>query len=158
VELVVPEHLGQTAKSVLSPRVWSLPGWLSLPRLASTFVFDSLAGVAVEGARMSAEGLAHMIYHAGDYALELEMEREPESTEMALVGQLLNRADSAKPLSHAPVLLMGRNKVLSQVETSRFGEFCLMGRVQQGLKLCIAIADIDQRLEISLNRMMGGRR
>ena len=112
----------------------------------------------MEGACTSAEGSALMIYHAGDYAVELQMEREPESTEMALVGQLLNRADSAKPLSHAPVLLMGRNKVLSQAETSVFGEFCLMGRVQQGLKLCIAIADIDQRLEISLNKMMAGRR
>jgi hypothetical protein len=100
--------------------------------------------------------MVQAVYHAGDYAIEVQIEREPESAEMAVVGQVVNRDSSGVVLADVPVLLMARSKVVARTQSNRFGEFCLVCRVQQGLKLCMQIEEIGKRVEIPLTRIMEG--
>lgn len=158
-EAMVPEAMVAAAKSIFpARRAAESADWLTLPKLAARMIFDNLSGLALEGARSASEAAVQAVYHAGDYAIELQIEREPESTEMALVGQLVDRAGSGKPLSGAAVALMVRDKVMTRVESNAFGEFCLTAKAQPGLKLCVAITEIGRRVEIPLTRILAGRR
>jgi len=153
----VPENLVKAAKSVFPTRraEAASPEWLSLPLLAARLVFDNMAGLAQAGARAASEHMVQAVYHAGDYAIEVQIEREPESAEMAVVGQVVNRDSSGVVLADVPVLLMARSKVVARTQSNRFGEFCLVCRVQ-GLKLCMQIEEIGKRVEIPLTRIMEG--
>jgi hypothetical protein len=84
----------------------------------------------------------------------LQLEREPESTGLALVGQIVDRACSGAPLPNLPVLLMAGKKLIAQSQSNRFGEFCLVSRVQRGLRLCLPIETAGRQLEIPLTRIV----
>jgi hypothetical protein len=158
-ETEAPERLVSTAKSLFPSKLShakTIP-WLSLPRLAARRVFDSTAGLALEGARTTLDSTVQLVYHAGDYAIELQIEQEPESTRLAVIGQVLDRAGGGKPLSGAPVALTARNQLLAQGATSRFGEFCLVSRARVGLTVSMHIESIGKRVQIPLNRIMAGR-
>jgi hypothetical protein len=133
------------------------PDWLSLPVLAARLVFDSTAGLAQVGARAISEHMVQTVHHAGDYAIELQIEREPESSEMAVVGQVVHRGSSGVVPADVPVLLMARGKVVARTQSNRFGEFCLVARAQQGLRVCMRIEELGMRVEIPLTRIMEGR-
>jgi hypothetical protein len=94
------------------------------------------------------------MYRAGDYSIDLQIEREPESTQLALVGQIVDRACSGKPLPNLPVLLMARKKLVTQSLSNRFGEFCIVSKVQSGLRLCLPIETVGKQLEIPLTKVM----
>jgi anti-sigma factor RsiW len=158
-EPVVPGHLVIAAKSIFPlRRVEEAPRWRELPRLAARLLFDSMAGPVQEGARSASPAVVQTVYHAGDYAIEMQMERDGESTEMALVGQVVNRADSGKPVRGATVWVLARNRQVARIESNQFGEFCLTVKAQPGLKLCVALEEIGHRVEIPLVRITGGGR
>jgi hypothetical protein len=124
--------------------------------MVAQLVYTSMADPAPEGARAAPDTTIQVMYHAGDYAIDLQIEREPESTELALVGQIVNRASAGAPLANLPVVLMARKKLITQSHSNRFGEFCLVSKVQGGLRLCMPIATVGRQLEIPLTRAMAG--
>ncbi len=155
-EQAVPEHLVLAAKAVFRPGAPEPSDWMALPRLAAQCIFDGLAGLAVEGARSAAAGEAHMVYQAGDYAIDLQVERDPESDEMALVGQLSDRLHTGCSVSHVPVLLTARSRVIARAESNRFGEFCLVGRALPGLTLRVPLESLGKQVVIPLAAMLEG--
>jgi hypothetical protein len=158
-ETEAPDGLVAAAKAVF-PRLQpdrEPIDWLALPRLVARLVFDSISGQVAEGARSAMESTIQLVYHAGDYAIELQIEQEPESTRLAVVGQVFDRAGSGKPLSGAPVALMAGNHLIAQASTSRFGEFCLVSRMRSGLTVCMQIENLGKRVQIPLNRILAGR-
>jgi hypothetical protein len=156
-EPMVPEDLVRRAKAVFPERQSAAhaPDWNRLPRLLAQLVFTSLEQALPEGTRTGPESAVQAMFHAADYAIDLHVEREPESDEMALVGQVVSRA-GGEPLGGVPVLLVARNKPVVRSQSNRFGEFCLVSRVQQGLKLCVLIEALGKRVEIPLTRIMAG--
>lgn len=157
-ETVVPAELVEAAKAVFpAARSRELPPWREFPRLSARLVLENFPS-ALEGARALSDALVQAVYHAGDYAIEIQVEREPESPHLTLVGQLVNRAGSGAPLSGAVVLAVSRKKVVSQVQTNRFGEFCMTLKMQRGVTLRIQLDDISRRVEIPLTRVLTGRR
>jgi hypothetical protein len=155
----VPEPLVREAKAVFPARraAAKLPDWMSWPRLALQFVSNPLAGALPAGARAVPDATAQIRYHAGDYSIDLQIEREPETAELALIGQVVNRADAGRPVAGAPVVLAVRSRLVASGKSNRFGEFCLVSRVQQGLKFCMQAEPFGKRVEIPLARIMGGR-
>ncbi len=137
-ELCGPEHLARTPNAKL--------------------VYSNLDNRATEGPRSDAENLVHVVWNTGDYAIDLQIEPEFETAEMALVGQVVSRAAPGEPLTGAPVRLMARSKQLVMAETNSRGEFCLVSRLQKGLKLCIDITGADIRVGIPLDKLTGGFR
>jgi anti-sigma factor RsiW len=158
-EVEVPEHMVIAAKAVFPARRASdSPAWMAFPLLAAQLLVESAAETAMEGARSASPAMLHAVYHAGDYAIELQIERDPESAEIALVGQVVHRAGSAEHSGRIELLLLARNKPVARTESNPFGEFCLTVREQQGLKLCVALEEIGQRVEIPLNRILADQR
>ncbi len=159
-EVTVPEHLVRSAKQIFPARrpTADLCDPDLLPRLAARLVFSNQRDPAPEGARSTADNLVQVMYHAGDFAVELQLEPEPESHEMSLVGQVVNRASASEPVAGIPVRLMARNRVLAATQSNRFGEFCLVAKFQNGLKLCMPMTSVGRRVEIPLDRFVAGIR
>lgn len=157
-EHAVPDHLVLAAKAVFpgKPDADTSPQWLSLPRLSAELVFDSRAGMALEGARTAYESMAQMVYRAGDYSIELQVECEPESATLALVGQVIHKAAVDEPLAGVPVLLMAGKRQMAATRSNRFGEFCLISNVRAGLRFCMPIGSIEKVVEIPLTRILAG--
>ena len=153
-EPVVPEYLVRRAHAIFQPSESAAAQWLRLPRLAAQLIFDGLAAPLPEGARAAAAAEAHMVYQAGDYSIDLQIERAPESDEMALVGQLTDRTRSGRPVAAIPVLLTARTKVLARAESNRFGEFCLVGRSVPGLALRVPLESDGKQVVIPLGGMV----
>jgi hypothetical protein len=157
-EATVPEYLVLAAKAVFPARLpsTSLLSWPSLPRVVGELVSTKIATPAADGGSRAADSAIQSTYHAGDYAIDLEITREPESTELAVVGQIVNRASSGAPLPGLPVLLMSQKKLVAQANSNRFGEFCLVSKEQSGLELCLPIETAGKLLEISLTKVLVG--
>lgn len=158
-ESPVPEELVRAAKAVFPIRVpapATVPDWLALPRLVGHLVITNLTGPAREGARATLDDSVQVVYEAGDYSVELQVERELESTQLAVVGQIVNRTASGTPLHNVPVVLMARNQLVAQSHCNRFGEFCLVSRVQTGLRVCVPVPALASHLEIPLSKVMAG--
>jgi hypothetical protein len=111
-----------------------------------------------QGARSDTQSLVQAVCQAGDYTIDLQIEPEFEAGEMTLVGQIVSRATADEPLAGAPVRLMVRKKVVALAQTNRFGEFCLVSRLQSGLRLSVDIEVVDLRVGIPLGKLMAGLR
>lgn len=158
-EQAVPEYLVQAAKAIFpasAPEEPAEPGWLTWPSQVAELVYDSLAGQAVEGARAVTGETVQVMYHAGDWAIDLQIECEPESSDMALVGQIVDRTTSGSSPAHLPVVLMARKKFIAQAWSNQFGEFCIVSKVQPGMKLCMPLKGSGRQVEIPLARILAG--
>jgi hypothetical protein len=152
IEPVVPEHLVHRAKSVFEPQAGKP---ILLPRLDVRLHWTRGAGALAEASvRASPFDAAELICRAGDYTIELRIEREPEETELAVIGQASRSADRSLPLKDAAVLLMARARLLTRATTSPFGEFCLVSRIRPSLRLCLQLNDIGKQIEIPLTTKM----
>ena len=150
-ELSVPEHPRAPVPPVLLDD--AAPGRTGL---MAKLVYSSLDNRASAGPRSDAGNLVQVVCNAGDYAIDLQIEPEFESAEIALVGQVVSRAVPGAPLAGAPVRLMAREKPLATAQTNDRGEFCLVSRLQKGLKICIDIEVADLRVGIPLDKLMAG--
>ncbi|MBS1859014.1 MAG: hypothetical protein JST11_26815 [Acidobacteria bacterium] len=157
-EVSVPEYLVRSAEAVFHAPASAAPSpdWLSLPRLAARLVFSSLLAPAPAGARSAGEAVAQAVYHAGNVAIDMQLDCEPESTELTLVGQVLDLEQAGKPIEAVPVMLTARKKVVASSQSNRFGEFCLVSRVQPGLTLCLHLASGAKKVSIPLSKLMAG--
>ena len=150
-ELSVPKHPQGTISPVLLDA--------AAPDRADSMaklVYSSLDNRSPAGPRSDAGNLVQVVCNAGDYAIDLQIEPEFEAAEISLVGQVANRSVPGAPLAGAPVRLMARKKQLSTALTNDRGEFCLVTRLQKGLKLCIDIEAADLRVGIPLDKLMVG--
>ena len=126
-----------------------------LAGLVARLVFDSFDAPLAAGVRAEDRLTRHTVYEAGDFLMELSVEQGEESPMATLVGQVTNRTDPAGSLAGAPVLLMARKDVVAHAVYNRFGEFQLDYRPSRHLRLCVALAPPDQRIEVSLDRLAG---
>lgn len=150
-EVSVPEHLIAAAKAVFRPAATvDSAWWNTLPHLAVELVLESFSGAPLQGARSAAAAESQLVYHAGDYAINLQVERDHESNEVALVGQVLDRAHGDNPVSGIPILLTVRNRVIASGSSNRFGEFCLSAPAQLGLRLRIALENAGAQVVIAV--------
>jgi hypothetical protein len=154
----VPENPVRAADAVFLPRRDDAsPARKRVAVLNAKVVSSSLDRKVAVGARTAAESLVQAVCEAGEYAIDLQIEPEFEAGEMSLVGEVVKQ-NAGEPLSGAPVRLMAGRKTVALSETNRFGEFCIVSRMQRGLKLCVDIQAVDQRLGISLDKLTAGFR
>jgi anti-sigma factor RsiW len=148
----VPGYLVEAAKAVF-PRheADTVKRWLSWPRLAARLLSDASYGFAPEGTRAISEPMVELVYEAGDYSIELQIEREPDSAAVAIVGAIANRAGAAA-VRDIPVLLVAGNRLMARSETNRSGEFWLTASVQPRMRICVPIEDTQYRVDIPLTR------
>lgn len=94
---------------------------LRIPRL----VLDSFWQMAPAGVRSGAHAPRHLLYTSEDVAIEMQLEREPNSETMSVTGLVSNVAVGPKSVAGIPVRLTTGHGEIAAASTNKFGEFRL---------------------------------
>ena len=120
-----------------------------LPRL----VFDSFREPLPVGIRAEDQPARHVLYQAGGYFLDLQLEREPASDVITLIGQLSDRQQPATTTGNLPVLLMAPEGPVASAMSNRVGEFQLDYKPARNLRLHILLQAVGGRIDVGLDRL-----
>lgn len=105
-------------------------------------------------AASSVSGAQRMLFRAGDYAVDLELEPPLAAEPGRIVGQILSRPDltagPARQMEGILVLLLGGGRTLGQTSTNQFGEFLLDHNAYRSATLRFAMKQQGQRIDLPL--------
>jgi hypothetical protein len=122
--------------------------------LVAQLTYDSASDLLPEGARAHRSATRQMMFQAGDFCLDLRLDRELNSRRVTLVGQLANPKDSQIQLAKLQVLILSGEKILTQASINEFGEFSLDYMPRPNLRLCVPINDAGVRVEVPLKSLL----
>ena len=129
------------------------PEKVGFAKLVGRLVHDT--ALAPQPAGMRAEGQSqprHLLYEAGGYYLDVQVEQERESGRVNLVGQIAARNDPEANTGNLPVWLLERKTIVASTLSNRLGEFHLEGVPARSLLLRVPLPDVGKRLEVSLSQ------
>ena len=92
------------------------------------------------------------MYQAGDYCVDLRLDRERDSMKVILVGQVANQKDPLLQLARLPVFVLDGKKIISETASNQFGEFSLEFVPRQSLRLCVQVTQAGFQLEVPLKQ------
>lgn len=145
-----PEYAMRYAKAVYAH---ASPEKISLPRLIARLVYDSMNEPLPAGIRAQDRSSRRALYEAGGYHLDLQLERQPASGLIILVGQLADRLQPSTSTADVPVWLMERESLVASTVCNHFGEFQLEYEPRRHLRLYVPLPEAGKRLEVPLNRL-----
>lgn len=147
----VPSAAVQRAQAIFRSRsaAASSPAWWShLPYLALDLVSGGAWEPAPAGLR-SAAAQRQRIYSDGSIQLRLLQETDGEG-QRTLVGAVTNLVDLAHAYSGCSVVVLAGEKIVTQAQTSRFGEFHLELPNQRNLRLVVLVDGETRRLDVAI--------
>ena len=121
-----------------------------LERLVARLVYDSAREPLPAGIRAGERLSRHARFAAGDHQVELQLDRQPTSHIVTLVGQVVGRDAS---LADVPVWLMERDSLVQGTTCNTFGEFQLEYEPRRNLRLLVPLQESGKRLEIALHHL-----
>jgi hypothetical protein len=130
------------------------PEKVSLPRLLARLVYDSGRAPLTVGMRAQSRLSRHVLYEAGSFSIDVQLEHQPGSGLVSLTGQLADRNMPATSTAELPVLLMGRKRLMSSTLSNRLGEFHLEYIPARNVRLQVPIPALRKRLEVSLSQLL----
>jgi hypothetical protein len=151
----VPAPLVASARDVFRAPVQMVAPFLR--RLVARLAFNPLLEPLPAGVRSEHRPVRQLLYHAGDYSVDLRMDLERDSTAVTLVGQIANQAVPEHVPGRTPVFLMSGKRVVSTTICNDFGEFCLECTPKSNLRLCLPLTECGVQVEVSLNRLISGQ-
>ena len=101
-------------------------GWAAKPERAPGLIellFDSFLQPALAGARSAGTGMRQMLYRAGPYQVDVQIEAKPEGNRLVVTGQVLNVSRTDFVVSALQVTLSNRRGSTVHAVTNQFGEF-----------------------------------
>lgn len=122
-----------------------------LARLVARLVYDSAREPLPAGIRAGERLSRHARFEAGDHQVELQLDRQPTSDVVTLVGQVVGR--EAASLADVPVWLMERESLVKGTTCNMFGEFHLEYEPRRNLRLLVPLQEVGKRLEIALHHL-----
>jgi len=127
-------------------------------RLVGRLVHDSALAPLPAGMRSEAQidATRHLLYEAGGYYLDVQVEQQSESGRVSLVGQIAARNNPDANTGNLPVWLLNRTTLVASTTSNRFGEFQLEGVPSRNLLLRVPLPDVGKRLEVSLSQAGDG--
>jgi hypothetical protein len=139
----------------LAKAIYSLqqPEKTSFPRLIARLVHDSMRAPLPAGMRAESRLSRHVLFEAGNYYLDLQLERQPASGLVTLIGQLANRTRTEPSAAEMPVWLKEKKRLVATTLCNRFGEFQLEYAPARNLQLHVPLFAASKRLEVSLNSL-----
>jgi hypothetical protein len=123
-----------------------------LARLLGSLVYDSLNDPQPIGVRGTHQINRQVLFHAGDYSVDLRFEHEKGSASMVLVGQIANQSAPEENLANVPVILVAGNRELTRSISNTFGEFQLEYVPESDLRLLVPLEAKGQELEVVLGK------
>lgn len=140
--------------AIVRPEKVSLAG---LVRVVARLVHDSAREPLPAGIRSHDRLSRRALYEAGEYRVDLQLERRADSGVVTLVGQLAARLQAAS-ITDVPVWLMERDSLVGNTTCNTFGEFQLEYEPRRNLRLFVPLSDVGKRLEIALDHLTPGGR
>lgn len=125
-----------------------------LRALLAHLTFDSAAGLYPSGARGDRAGARQLMYQAGDYCVDLRVDRERNSMRVVLVGQVANEKHPLLQLARLPVFVMAGKRIVSETASNEFGEFTLEFLPRPNLRLCVQVTQAGVQLEVPLKHTL----
>ena len=146
-----PERAMRYARALFSLH---RPEKVGLARLVGRLIHDSAfapmpAGMRAEGQEHATR---HLLYEAGGYYLDVQVEEQRESGRVSLVGQIAARNNADANTANLPVWLLERSSLVASTLSNSFGEFQLECAPSRNLLLRVPLPDLGKRLEVSLSQ------
>ena len=132
------------------------PEKITLRRLVARLVFDSALEPLPAGLRAQDRVSRRALYEAGGYHVDIQLERQPASDVVTLVGQLADHIQPATSTADVPIWLMERESLVESTVCNQFGEFQLEYEPRRNLRLYVPLPEAGKRLEIPLSRLTPG--
>jgi hypothetical protein len=121
-------------------------------RLLATLSYDSANDPLPVGVRGSHQISRQVLFHAGDYSVDLRFEHEKGSSSMVLVGQIANQKSPDEVMANLPVILLTGKRELSRSISNSFGEFQMEYVPHTDLRLLVPLDEKGQELEVLLEK------
>lgn len=125
----------------------------SLPRLVARLLHDSFLAPLPAGLRTQSRVARHALFEAGSYHLDLQLEHQPASGVVNLIGQLADQTRPETSRAGTPVWLKARKRLVATTLCNQFGEFQFQYDIEQNLRLHLPLATDGKRVEIELNSL-----
>ena len=123
-----------------------------LQRLWATLAYDSANDLQPAGVRGTHQISRQVLFHAGDYSVDLRFEHEKGSASMVLVGQIANQKTPEQLMSNLPVILLAGEREVSRSISNSFGEFQMEYVPDSDLRLLVPLESTGQELEVVLGK------
>jgi hypothetical protein len=146
----VPRAAEQQVKAMIG--LAKMPRRSALQRLWATLVYDSVNDPQPVGVRGTHQINRQVLFHAGDYSVDLRFEHEKGSASMVLVGQIANQKTPDELLANLPVILVAGNREVTRSISNTFGEFQLEYVPESDLRLLVPLESRGQELEVQLGK------
>ena len=121
----------------------------NLDRLPVELVFDTADYPRPAGVRRRDESSRHLLYQSGELCLDLRLERQPQSSRTALVGQLADASDPLAAAAAVPVYVVSGEEVVARTTSNSMGEFQLDYEPRRLAALCVPVGG-DRLIEVPL--------
>jgi hypothetical protein len=146
----IPRVAEQQGKALID--LAKAPRPTALQRLWASLVYDSLNDPQPVGVRGTHQINRQVLFHAGDYSVDLRFEHEKGSASMVLVGQIANQKAPEETLANVPVILVAGNREVTRSISNTFGEFQLEYVPESDLRLLLPLESRGQELEVLLGK------
>ena len=123
-----------------------------LQRVWASLVYDSMNDPQPVGVRGTHQINRQVLFHAGDYSVDLRFEHEKGSASMVLVGQIANQKTPDEMLANLPVILVAGNREVTRCVSNTFGEFQLEYVPESDLRLLVPLESRGQEFEVQLGK------
>ncbi len=144
----LPDHLVRNVRALFA--INRPPALPKLTAVVARLVFDSFRSPVLAGVRSHRLLTRQALFEAGDYCLDLRVEREPGSRQAAIVGQIANRVHPENRMASLPVVLISGGMIVNTA-SNEFGEFQISYEPRTPLKLYVR--DDGREIEVHLNRL-----
>jgi len=130
----VPEQVLHNARAIFALR--ALDQIHVRHGLLAHLIFDSFTQPALQGVRSEQRlDVRHLLYDAGAYAIDVRLEHERGTPDVAMIGQIHSAADAAQHVAHMSVTLTSNKQAIAHTVSNQFGEFTLKYTPQSALGL-----------------------
>ena len=145
-EFKIPDHALRGAKAIGSlqrPESAQEPSSSWLRFLPFSVSYDSLLQPAAVGTRNLHTLDRQMVFDTEDYTVEVRLEQENEPSSTVLVGEILEKTDTVRPVPQVPVLIKASGQIVAQSTTGPFGEFQAEGLPTDPLTLALLVNETE---------------
>lgn len=146
----LPRYAEQQVKALMG--LARTPRRSALARLLGSLIYDSQNDPQPAGVRGTHQINRQVMFHAGDYSVDLRFEHEKGSASMVLVGQIANQKAPNEMLANVPVILVAGDRELTRSISNTFGEFQLEYVPEGDLRLLVPLESRGQELEVQLGQ------
>jgi hypothetical protein len=145
--LEVPDSAVRVAKNYFGSRAEGKSdsrrgSWLST--VMATLTFDSRQQPLLAGTRAGGPGAAHLLYSAGEFAIDLHVESGARPGRILMAGQIADANRPDRPLQEVEVTIGDGATELTAVVANEFGEFQCEFDTRRDLTLLVSVKGRNQ--------------